>query len=1477
MKQLLDLSKTYVRIVYVVTWTNETHTFRREECVIYEKKTYLCTNVTIFLFSFFDYLLIMKERLLVQLLLVGLTAWPGNAHSAQSDNLPSENLRIHFDFSNVSGTNVTDDVSGVTASLKGAAKVIEVGQYHILDLGNATGYLDMTRNAGAIVKELQDFTVSVCYRVNASASLSGQGYFLWCFSQSSANTANASPYTAYRLNAQRMATSTGGYNHEVGMETGTPSSKGKWIHMLYRQKGQCGELFIDGHRVQTNTQMPVLSATFTTVPAYNWIGRPPFSGDNYLKQTQVADFRIYDACVSDDAARQLAAEAQSLEEEYKYGTPGDFTSLEAKVGDCLAFIASAGDNYAPNAVAELKDEVHICQMELQARRASQTLIDEHVKTLSSLLAKAKSTINYTAKQVFGATADHGFVHPGGVVSQQDIDRARQLLASGDTRIKRAWEILCANEYSSSGIATWPTETVVRGGSGGQNYMNCARGAAMAFQNALRWKIGGTRVNADAAVRIMMQWARECKGLGGDTNVSLAAGIYGHEWANAAELMRDYDGWSREDFETFRQWMVRVFYNPAIDFLRRRHDTWLNARYSNLGQRPGHYWSNWGLCNALCVMSIGILCDDVHMYNQGVSFYKYDHVGTYKDHSSQSVILNDGCNEFIGNLVPVVLPDERGPFGYLGQMQESGRDQGHSLMALGLAVDLCQVGLNQGDDLFAYMDDRIAAGAEFVAASNFGGVDTGSLPWKNYNYADCRGTMGAGWLMTGVNTGGAGEYRPYWDRLIGYYEGLRGVKMQYSEAASAKICPDGGGGNYSQNSGGFDHLGFSTLTSWRPAACAEEGITPLSGNIIYKGVTYVNQTNLGGLKYNYSVCPSKGIPADGSEITLQPQLPEGVTDTGQWLWNTGETTREITVRADHSYIYRVSYTAANGTVSQQAFAIAVCGDAPADVMTNEITVEGVIERSTEKTVLEGTSVILYAGAATGWTDDYLWDNGQKNSAITIPTITSSRTYTCQYANQSGAVSESVFHLNVVPAMQTINDTEGSEIEVLSGSSVTLRLVIPSYMDSDGIVWSDGTKGNTLILDHVQDETEVTATYQGDSYSYIIHVKASDYTYYNLLTTDKGYQLVTSADYLVQLSDDHYFVLASDDADLLIGLANAPLNGNKALFYQTPADPLSDLSKVFTFEPFDGGFCLRNIDYDGLLLQTEMNAPHNLRTHDQPYPISWARLLMSYADATWTVENGTYPGNWLGLWTPAHGYKDGEEMALNKKGDDIGHLQIFAISKALFHQQCLVNASEEAPVSATPFVVNPQFTGNGFGWNMNGTWGNQRFNGAVEVWHSSDFDFSQTINGLPSGRYSVACQMANGEGNNTGFLYASSGTETERAVVTQSCKGSNFDAERNKMSANASYGRLSLMVEVTDGALTIGIKEPATGTTWLVWDNVTLTYHGNMLSGIEDLQEEALDFRRTSYRPNAIYDLQGRRLSGVPTKGIYLRNGKKHIAR
>ena len=1385
-----------------------------------------------------------------------------------------ENLRLHFDFSQVDGTNVTDVAGGVTARLVGSATVEQMGKYNVLNLGNASGYLNMTSGTGNIVKSLNDFTISAYYRVDNGIPITGNGHFLWSFANSTSCTNTGGKYMTYRLNAQRVASSASGSDSEAGIEVGTVTPKGRWKHVLYRQAGAYGELYVDGQRVGQNTLMPVPSELFTSRPSYCWIGRSPFAEDSYLRQTLVADFRIYDVALSDERVAELAAATADLDQEYYYGVVGDFTTLQQKLDECQSYLSENGANCAPNAVAELQDVMTLASWELSAARASQQLIDQYVASLTRQLSKTKATKGYQAKHVFAANDDYGFVHPGGIVSQQDIDRAKKLLADGDERIKRAWEILCANEYSSSTIATWPTWTVIRGGSSGQNYMNCARGAAMAYQNALRWKIGGTRENADAAVRIMMQWVRGCNGLGGDTNISLAAGIYGYEWANAAELMRDYEGWSREDFDAFRHWIVRVFYNPAIDFLRRRHDTWANFRYANLGERPGHYWSNWGLCNALCVASIGILCDDVHMYNQGISFYKYDHVGTFKDRSAESVVLNDGCNEFIGNLVPVVHADARGPLGYLGQMQESGRDQGHTLMALGLALDICQVGLTQGDDLFAYMDDRIAAGLEHVAALNFGGVAADGLPWTPYNYADCRGTMGAGWHMTGPNESGKGEFRPYWDRAIGYYEGLRGVKLQYAEKASAAACPDGGGGNYSQNSGGFDHVGFSTLTSWRPAITADEAITPLSGDIVYQGETLTNQTNLGGLKYDYKAGPSKAIPADGAEITLIPQLPEGTDDSGQWQWNTGETTRQLTVKADRSYVYRVTYTAQNGQQSQQAFAVAVAGDAPSDAMTSQATVAGTVlsgsnTETIEATVLSGSTVTLSASATTGWTDDYLWDNGQRSATITVHALRTSRIYTCQYANQSGAVSECCFRLNVVDALQHItvggNESQTNTTQVLAGTQVTLRLTIPTMASADDVTWSDGSHGLTYTIDNVDADTVVSATYNGQTYTYYIYIKATGFGYYDLLTIENGYQLVTSAEELNTLSDDCYFVMASDQADLLIGLKDAPLNGNKALFFQTPTPPVADLTKVFTIEPNGDAYGLRNIDYDGLLLQTEWNRPDQLRTHDQPLACEWSRLLFAYTDGSWTIENGKYPGNWLGLWTPANGYRNGEEIGCNKTGDDISRLQIFAINKKTFHSNFITKDVEK---DVTALLVNPQFIGNGFGWTITGSGGNHRYNGAVEVWHRTNVKYSQTVFGLPEGHYTVSCQMANGEGSNTGYLFATSGGIAGKAVVSQSCAGSNFDAQRNMMAADDSYGLLSVDVDVTGGMLTVGIEEPSSNT-WLVWDNFTLTYKGTSSSGISEITG--------SHQPakGLLYDLHGRRICSVPQKGIYIMDGKKYV--
>ena len=75
---------------------------------------------------------------------------------------------------------------------------------------------------------------------------------------------------------------------------------------------------------------------------------------------------------------------------------------------------------------------------------------------------------------------------------------------------------------------------------------------------------------------------------------LVPGFIGYQFLNAAELMRDYEKWEKEDFERFKQWMIDVWFTTAQDFLERRHDT--VVREGNWY----HYHSNWGLGNALSV-------------------------------------------------------------------------------------------------------------------------------------------------------------------------------------------------------------------------------------------------------------------------------------------------------------------------------------------------------------------------------------------------------------------------------------------------------------------------------------------------------------------------------------------------------------------------------------------------------------------------------------------------------------------------------------------------------------------------------------------------------------------------------------------------------------------------------------------------------------------------------------------------------------
>lgn len=1024
------------------------------------------------------------------------------------------NLKLHFNFENATGNAVPEAVSGGTlkGTLQNNAKVEKMGKYHVLNLGSANGYFDMGAGAGKVMAGCTNFTISMYYYVNANQNISGLGNFLFTFSTQETCSSDAGCYYFYALNSQRFAASQAGYGSESSVNANVVSAKGRWVSVVYVQDGSNGTLYVDGQKMLT-APMPKGNETFSnTAPVYNWIGRSPFAGDAYLANTMVADIRIYDKALTGGEVTRLALTADDYDNEFRHGTQGDLTKLNTTLEEASTIIKGDISIYTADAVAILSDTYEFIKAKSEKETLSQFMIDEYVEVLKTTIQNVKATegLVFTDTELMPAyDSNRGFRHPGGLHTNADFERIKAQLAAGNEKVTKAYNILKNAEFAQPTCATWPVETIIRGGGSGQNYINAARGATIAYQNALRWKIEGNEACAKHAVDVLMAWANICKGIGGDSNFALAGGLYGYEFAQAAELMRDYEGWKAKDFETFKRWMLDLWYPTIMRFQRSRNDTWRNWRYdaSHGGQRPGHYWSNWGLCNTLALMSVGILCDDVFIYNQAMSYYKYDQAELAKANypwpwvpeNTETDKYNGGLNEYIDNLVPHVAEyaGETGAYGKVGQMQETGRDQGHAQMAAGLAVDICQTAWNQGDDLYSYHDNRIAAGLEFQAAYNFDGRE--DLPWANYHYTDCHSAWHQAWVQEGPNGGSRGEIRPYWARVIGHYEGVKGVKMPFSEIALEKMGIDGG--PTGAVSGPYDHMGYSVLT------CTYDGIadeqhrpTLLTPKMEYDG-KIIDHNELGGLENNYIINVNTALPK-GKTVKLMPQLPEGVVDTGKWNWNTGETTKDITVTTDKSFIYRAIYTNENGIKSEQMFSIAVNADCTPTTVSSSIYSNDTWVGTTEATVPCGSNVTLNVAGASGWGDGK-WSTGQTGTSITLSSLISDKEIKGQFINQGGLAQTITFRIHVkgLQPCALLNNrlvTDSLSLTANSNDALVLYAKVPSTIVNAKYEWSNGCTSKYLDLGEGLESGDYTLRVTGEGFdeSMTFHVLVIDEKFVNL---------------------------------------------------------------------------------------------------------------------------------------------------------------------------------------------------------------------------------------------------------------------------------------------------------------------------------------------------------------------------------------------
>jgi hypothetical protein len=362
--------------------------------------------------------------------------------------------------------------------------------------------------------------------------------------------------------------------------------------------------------------------------------------------------------------------------------------------------------------------------------------------------------------------------PGLLHSAADLERVAGKVAAGAQPWAAGWDRLAANGRSSASWSPRPLRDVIRGGAGdnvGQMYLDIHA----AYQNALRWRLTGDKAHGDTAVAILNAWSGTLRSLSGNADRFLAAGIHGYQFANVGELVRDHPGF---DLPRFQKMLLGIFYPMNEDFLTRHN-----------GAVITNYWANWDLCNMCSVLAIGAFTDRKDLVNRAIGYFR-----------------NGKGNGSIRNAVPVVYNREG-----LAQWQEAGRDQGHTVMGIGLMATFCEMAWHQGVDCYGYDNNRFLKAAEYVAKYNLGH----DVPFTEYTWQSGPLSIAAhvGWdTQTVVSAAGRGHVRPVWDLVLGHYAGRRGLSAPWTRRMAESIRADGGGGDYGTGGGGFDQLGFTTL-------------------------------------------------------------------------------------------------------------------------------------------------------------------------------------------------------------------------------------------------------------------------------------------------------------------------------------------------------------------------------------------------------------------------------------------------------------------------------------------------------------------------------------------------------------------------------------------------------------------------------------------------------------------------------------------
>ncbi|HWC59624.1 MAG TPA: alginate lyase family protein [Verrucomicrobiae bacterium] len=504
-----------------------------------------------------------------------------------------------------------------------------------------------------------------------------------------------------------------------------------------------------------------------------------------------------------------------------------------------------------------------------------------------------------------------FVHPGGLHTLADLERMKTNVLAGNHPWIDDWNVLLNDSQAKTNYATHVRANM------GASRQNADLDAHAAYLNAIRWYISGDANYANKATNILNSWSAAVNQVPSGTDIPGLIGIPIFDFALAGEVLRIYPGWKASDFSAFTNMMTVYLYPSCHGFLSNHN-----------GACIGNYWANWDACNIGALMAMGVLCDNPNFFNEGVNYFK-----------------TGAGNGSISNAVPFLYND-----GSLGQWQESGRDQEHAQLGVGLLGSACQVAWNQGLDLFGFANNRLLVGAEYVAQCNLS-HPISSIPYTFYN--NC---SDARQCYLSINGLGNLRDRPVWELLYNHYVVLQGLSATNCRAMAQLMRPE---------HGSIDHFGYGTLAFTLNTAASTYPPSPAppapTGLIATPGVSQVF------LKWN----PSVGDTAQGFVVRRSTTSGGPYTTVASWNASTLPQYIDVTAANGKTYYYVVAATNQSGTSANSAEASAkpeAAGALPVAWRDQDIGSLGLTGSATYASVNGNTFIVKGAGRSIGGPSD-----------------------------------------------------------------------------------------------------------------------------------------------------------------------------------------------------------------------------------------------------------------------------------------------------------------------------------------------------------------------------------------------------------------------------------------------------------------------------------------------------------------------------